>query len=72
MQIEIQAPMENNEHIASVVPAVSQGGQTFDLPELITDFCNWYRGCLADQKSTAEYQSSVRIFPGTFRAIDCS
>lgn len=45
MQTALQATMEKNEYIAPLRHAAPQGKQTFDLAELITDFCSWYKTC---------------------------
>ncbi len=61
MQTEIQTIMDTKEHIAPDIHATSQGRQTFDLPGLITDFCSWYRDCLADKDIQLHTSISANI-----------
>ncbi len=61
MQIERPTIMEKNEQIAPVLQVMNQSRQTFDLPELIIDFCSWYKGCLADRNQQLHSSISTDI-----------
>lgn len=65
MQTALSSLMEKNDQIAPLVAAAGQGRQTFDLPQLITDFCSWYQGRLADTKQ----QLNLTISPDIPRYI---
>ena len=61
MQTALQATMEKNEYIAPLRHAAPQGRQTFELAELITDFCSWYKTCLGENHRQVQTTISGNI-----------
>ena len=61
MQTELLTITKKIEQITPITHLANQDRQTFDLPEVITYFCNWYQASLAEKNQPLNISSSPDV-----------